>query len=148
MSLERYANLLRDTARGGVYHAPQAARAELLAAAKTSDLSLHSVDLSTVRDKDALLERLAAALEFPDWFGHNWDALADCLGDLSWLRADGHLILLERCDGFRAAHDEDFTTALQVFAAAAEAWREARRTLWVLVVGMRPDGIAILPGAE
>ena len=32
--------------------------------------------------KAELLDGLADALEFPRWFGRNWDALADCLGDL------------------------------------------------------------------
>lgn len=27
-------------------------------------------------------EYVAAALDFPDYYGHNLDALADCLGDL------------------------------------------------------------------
>ena len=41
------------------------------------------VDLAGCSDKATLLARLAAALQFPDWFGHNWDALSDCLTDLS-----------------------------------------------------------------
>ncbi len=35
--------------------------------------------------KPALLEAFAAGLNFPAYFGQNWDALSDCLGDLSWL---------------------------------------------------------------
>ncbi|WP_446686701.1 barstar family protein [Pseudofulvimonas gallinarii] len=27
---------------------------------------------------------MAAVFRFPEWFGDNWDALADCLADLSW----------------------------------------------------------------
>ena len=45
------------------------------------------VDLEHCTDKATLLARFAAALQFPDWFGHNWDALADCITDLSWLPA-------------------------------------------------------------
>jgi hypothetical protein len=38
-----------------------------------------------VCDKGTLLAQLAEAGRFPDYFGHNWDALAECLCDLSWL---------------------------------------------------------------
>lgn len=144
MSQERHATLLRDIGRSGVYHAPQRGMADLLTAAEKSGLAVIRIDLSAVRDKVALFERLAAALEFPDWFGHNWDALADCLGDLSWLPAEGYLLLLEHCDGFRASHGGDFATALQVLAAVSEAWREERVPFWVLV-DMHADGIAHLP---
>ena len=40
------------------------------------------------------LSRIAEALEFPDWFGRNWDAFFDCLTDLSWLPAGGHVLVL------------------------------------------------------
>jgi hypothetical protein len=44
----------------------------------------HSRDVAGCSDKAGLLARTADALEFPAWFGHNWDALADCLTDLAW----------------------------------------------------------------
>jgi RNAse (barnase) inhibitor barstar len=147
MSVEHYKILLGDSARSGVYHTSQQGMHDLLTAAEDSGFAIFRIDLATVRDKRALHERLAAALEFPDWFGHNWDALADCLGDLSWVQADGYLILLEHCDEFRASHAGDFATALQVFAAAAEAWRNERMPFWVLM-DMHADGIAYLPGLE
>jgi RNAse (barnase) inhibitor barstar len=34
-------------------------------------------------DRRASLERFAEVLRLPDWFGHNLDALADCLHDLA-----------------------------------------------------------------
>lgn len=147
MSQDHCLKLLRNIARAGVYHAPQAGMAELITAAEAAGFSIHRIDLAMVRDKGALLDRLATSLEFPAWFGHNWDALADCLADLSWLQANGYLILLEHCDGFRAARAEDFITLLQIFQAAAEAWRESRVPFWVLV-DMHADGIAHLPAIE
>jgi hypothetical protein len=36
-------------------------------------------------DKELLLRLIAAALNFPGYFGFNWDALDECLGDLSWI---------------------------------------------------------------
>ena len=33
----------------------------------------------------ALFGALSREFQFPDYFGENWDAVADCLGDLEWL---------------------------------------------------------------
>jgi hypothetical protein len=50
-----------------------------------------SID-STLSDKQQLLASLAMQLQFPDYFGGNWDALDECLGDLSWLKQPRVLI--------------------------------------------------------
>jgi hypothetical protein len=42
---------------------------------------------SHVQGKEELLDRVARGLSFPDYFGRNWDALIDCLSDLSWSNA-------------------------------------------------------------
>lgn len=46
-----------------------------------------------MRTKEALLDEVSAALQFPLDFGANWDALADCLGDLDWLGGPEHVVL-------------------------------------------------------
>ncbi len=38
-----------------------------------------------IRSREALFDALADGLRLPDYFGRNWDALHDCLGDLEWL---------------------------------------------------------------
>ncbi len=35
-----------------------------------------------VHDQESLFRVLADTLRFPDWFGDNWDALADCLREV------------------------------------------------------------------
>ncbi len=45
-----------------------------------------------VGDEAALFTALASALRFPAYFGHNWAALDECLGDLSWLPEDVALL--------------------------------------------------------
>ncbi|WUH94742.1 barstar family protein [Streptomyces sp. NBC_00433] len=42
------------------------------------------LDLTGVGDRQAFMDRCVADLGLPEWFGRNWDALADCLTDLSW----------------------------------------------------------------
>ena len=40
----------------------------------------------SVENIDALLCQFSNSLHFPDYFGYNFDALYDLLGDLSWLQ--------------------------------------------------------------
>jgi hypothetical protein len=46
-------------------------------------------------DKAAVMRWYAAALELPDYFGANWDALDECLCDLSWID-DRRVVLYHR----------------------------------------------------
>ncbi|MFI5938334.1 barstar family protein [Actinoplanes sp. NPDC051494] len=51
-------------------------------------------------DKGRLFREFARELRFPSYFGHNWDALVDCLGDLH-PHFDGawpSLVLIESAD--------------------------------------------------
>ncbi len=137
--------LLQDASRAGVYHLPLAGPEQILAAAQDCDYAVFRVDLSAATDKAGLLAALARDMALPDWFGHNWDALADCLADLSWRPAEGYLVLLEHSDLLRTRAEEDFVAALQLFAAAAGEWREQGVAFWCLV-DMQADGISWLPG--
>lgn len=40
-----------------------------------------------ITSSEALLEELYQRLRFPDYFGGNWNALEECIRDLSWLPA-------------------------------------------------------------
>lgn len=77
---------LRDPSRSGVYRASDAG--PILEATAGSGL-----DVVSIAPGRRPLERIAQALAFPDWFGANWDALEDSLGDLSWRKADGHVLI-------------------------------------------------------
>lgn len=53
----------------------------------------HLVRVTRETDNKSLLLRLiSAALRFPEYFGFNWDALDECLADLSWL-APGEVVI-------------------------------------------------------
>jgi RNAse (barnase) inhibitor barstar len=54
------------------------------------------VDGRWMSDRNGVFDQFSAALEFPSWFGRNWDAFADCLKDLSWLPAPGYVVLWRR----------------------------------------------------
>jgi RNAse (barnase) inhibitor barstar len=47
-----------------------------------------------LRRKQDLLRALSKGLELPAYFGYNWDALEECLRDLSWLGAGTQVVVL------------------------------------------------------
>lgn len=138
--------ILADPGKAGVYHLPQTDKQQLMSAAKAGGLAAFRVDLAKADDKEEMLAAVAKALKFPDWFGHNFDALADCLTDMDWEPAEGYLVLLEHCDGIHGKAEQDFVSTLQIFDQAANEWRETGIPFWCLVE-MQSDGIAWLPTA-
>ena len=103
---------LRDPSRSGVYRVSRAA--DILDAVKGSEISLARLAFA---DKARLLQNMASALRFPDWFGHNWDALEDCLTDLSWREAPAYVLLIDN-----PKPDEDFDVLTDILRSSAESW--------------------------
>jgi RNAse (barnase) inhibitor barstar len=91
------------------------------------------VDGWTHQGKSELLEALADALAFPESFGHNFDALADCLRDI-----DGDpLVLLWDGGGPLARSDRRaFDVAADILAGRTT---EGRSPMSVLLRGEGPE---------
>jgi RNAse (barnase) inhibitor barstar len=109
----------------------------LCAAGRAAGLRCTRMDLSGCTDKDELLARFAAAFEFPAWFGHNWDALADCLDDLEWLDGAGHVLLIEHVADLQAAAPASLATLLEILTETSRAWQARGLPFWVLVTRSR-----------
>lgn len=99
-------------------------------AARAAGCCVRFIDLDGACDKAALLRRFATALDFPPWFGHNWDALDDCLTDLDWLPAGMAYVLCLSA----APDDQDACATLyEVLDQAIDTWRTRGRAMWVLI---------------
>jgi len=86
--------------------------------------TVFEVDIAAAHGKGEVLAELARSLKAPDWFGHNWDALADALGDLSWCKAPGYVLLL------RGEHPGDDLLD-DILYATVEFWRLQGKPFWV-----------------
>ncbi len=73
-----------------------------------------------------VFEEFARALEFPDYFGHNWDALEECLADLGWLPAKGYVVLITEAQSVIPGDDEEYETLLEILNDAGEAWSKGQ----------------------
>jgi RNAse (barnase) inhibitor barstar len=128
---------LEDAAAARVHHIGRDEVEPLCAAGQAAGLYCARLDLVDCHNKADLLAGLARVFRFPSWFGHNWDALADCLDDLEWLQAPGYLLLLENPSGISSAARKDFAVTLDILAHAARKWGERGTPFWVFLVG--PD---------
>ena len=125
--------LLADASQAAAYYVAIRDRAALVEAATGLGFRVAAIDLRDVDDTVGLLDGFAAAFDFPDGFDGDWDALADSLGDLSWLPAPGHVLLLDHCAALREAAPEDFDTLLDILDEAAAAHAGGGVPFWSLL---------------
>ena len=116
----------------GIYRLPADA-GTLREAARGAGLRWTVIDLQRARSKRALLNVLARVLRFPDTFGGNWDALADCLQDLSWLPEPGWVLLLRGAADFAAAAPDEHGMLMEILGVTADYWRRQGRVFIALV---------------
>jgi RNAse (barnase) inhibitor barstar len=67
-----------------------------LRAAKAAVYELRGIEM---RSQSTLFDEFQVALEFPDYFGHNWDALSECITDMGWAQVGAGIVLvIDDCD--------------------------------------------------
>ena len=125
--------LLADPSLCGGYYVDLLDRAAIAEAASLLEYALVAIDFKGCADKADALDRFAQALRFPDWFGANWDALADCLRDLSWWPATGYVLLLDHVDDWREHAPADCDVVIDILNDVAESWAQARTPFWSLM---------------
>ena len=69
-----------------------------------------------------LFKEWAAVLQFPDYFGNNWDALQECLADLEWLPAPGYVLIITNVDALLRGQDRAFQILLEILDTVSKEW--------------------------
>lgn len=87
-----------------------------------NDFALKVIQGAKCQTTAGLLTEHARALDFPDYFGHNWDALEESLTDLEWLPAKGYILLITDAGRVLPDDEEEYETFLEILRDAAEAW--------------------------
>jgi hypothetical protein len=86
--------------------------------------------------KDEFLTAVGEALELPDHYGHNFDALADCLSDVG-SHVEGTVLLWDGWGAFARTDSQAFSVALSVLGTRVNAERGS--PFAVLLRGDGPD---------
>ena len=96
------------------------------------------------RDKESFLRLCAEVFQAPGRFDGDWDALEDCLTDLSWVPSTGgYLVMYEAWAELAEADQRAFRTALDIFTRAVEAWQDTGTPMTVLLssIGVEVAGV-------
>jgi RNAse (barnase) inhibitor barstar len=136
--------VLEDPGQAGIYHLPPGGRPMLKAAAERSGLACFEVGLADFGGIEAVLAKIGQDLQFPEWYGQNYDALKDCLSDFSWADAPGYLLIIAGAERLRTEQPAAFETLNEVFAAAITDFQERHLPLWVFY-DLGGEGLKTLP---
>ena len=87
---------------------------------------MRTIEGKKCRTTSGLFDEFAQALSFPEYFGHNWDALEECLADFEWLPAKGYILLISNAHAVLPDDEEEYETLLEVLNDAGEAWSKGQ----------------------
>jgi RNAse (barnase) inhibitor barstar len=98
-----------------------------------------TIDGRRAPSRMAVLLAAGHALQFPDWYGANLDALHDALNDLSWLPPGEVELIWTHPEAFRIADPEGYQAVLDIIRAAEKASEHGERPLRLRMIA-RPPG--------
>ncbi len=90
-----------------------------------------TLDGRMLRDKVSLLSAIGQALHFPEYYGANWDALEECLSDLSWHEGPVQLLIIH----VESIPAELVETLEDLFAEVAAQWSGKEFALYLAESG-------------
>ncbi|EXI74470.1 MAG TPA: barstar family protein [Candidatus Accumulibacter phosphatis] len=133
MSHDELLATLEDADASGVFHLPLRDAEAIRRAAASAGLACFDVSLEDCSSLDEVLGRLGHDLDFPDWYGHNLDALKDCLTDFSWAEAAGYVLIIVHAEGLLAHDPAALAVLTEVFVEAIAEWRSQGYPMWIFL---------------
>ncbi len=95
------------------------------------------LDAQRFLSEESLFECFRTELDFPTYFGNNWDAFIDCVSDLSWLDSDQICIVIDNWESFSKDHPETAKSLIEVFGIIIDRLQESgleKRLIFVLLM--------------
>ncbi|MBM3394387.1 MAG: barstar family protein [Betaproteobacteria bacterium] len=106
------------------------------------------LDCTSASDKQSFLQIARRAFSLPADFGDNWDALADCLMDLSWSGGLRWVVLARALERLWAREPDSFHTAVDILDETAQFWAEQEQPFIVLLAeDCGPEALKLPPVA-
>jgi RNAse (barnase) inhibitor barstar len=94
---------------------------------------VYVLDSDRIVDSPSLFQEFATEFQFPEYFGHNWDALKDCLTELDGHEVDRYIITIDKLDRFIANDSSQWTNFLEVCKSVVEYWQDTETPVYILL---------------
>jgi hypothetical protein len=109
-------------------------QAEAAKSASQEGARVFYLDGRKIATKEDFLRETAEVMDFPAYFGKNWDAFDECIRDLSWVSAQKYILIYDRPDIFAKAQPDQWQIAQDLLQSASQYWQESGKLMevWVL----------------
>ena len=87
-----------------------------------ADVLVVSIDAKRCTTKSGTFDEFATKLRFPSYFGHNWDAFEECLGDLVWFDKGDLILWISDAQSLAVARS-DAKILLRILVVTSEEWK-------------------------
>lgn len=127
-------NLVRGKSQPNIYRFPlYISLEELSQLCQDYNCQLFYFDGRTINNKADFLKTASKVINLPKYFGYNWDALQDCLTDLSWFEAPSYLIAYDQWQNFAHNYPQDWQILNDIFSEAIAYWLKRNKRFYVLL---------------
>lgn len=75
------------------------------------------------RNSEAFFDEVSAALQFPEYFGENWNAFEDCLRDLADICPLPHFLFISQASQLLADEEDMLRVMLQMVTDTSALWQ-------------------------
>jgi RNAse (barnase) inhibitor barstar len=113
-------SLQKKLQKGGLLDVATVSQDDVIEAARELGMAMFVVDCDRARSRSAVLRAIAKAVDFPEFFGGNLDALYDCLCDTVQDQKVGMFLWLHSLHSGDPALADDAAAIISVCDDAAE----------------------------
>ncbi|MGA7934112.1 MAG: barstar family protein [Kovacikia sp.] len=100
--------------------------------------NLFYLEGENITNKSEFLQECARAMNFPSYFGNNWDAFEECLADPTIALGTKSILLFHHPDKFAENEPSQWSIAVHILQTMVEYWREKTVPVYVLFKTEQP----------
>ena len=94
-----------------------------------------SIDALKIHSSLDLFDEIAASMNFPEYFGRNWDALDECLRDMeSWIPANGYVLFVNNAQVLWESHRHETSSLISSWLFCAEEWSKSEKPFHLVFI--------------